>query len=73
MFQRRIREIQDEVQERHGYTPRHVVMLSDERDPAWWDSIRDVGWYTTASIVQDTQKHGGWYRTLLAPFASVCH
>ena len=36
-------------------------MLSDERDPAWWDSIREVGWYTTASIVQDTQeKHGGW-------------
>jgi hypothetical protein len=32
-----------------------------------------VGWYTTASIVQDTQKHGGWYRTLLAPFASICH
>lgn len=48
-------------------------MLSDERDPAWWDSIREAGWYTTASIVQDTQEnHGGWYRTLLAPLASVC-
>jgi len=66
VFQRRIREIQEEVQERHGYTPRHVVMLSDERDPAWWDSIREVGWYTTASIVQDTQeKHGGWYPLLV--------
>jgi hypothetical protein len=48
VFKRRVREIQEEVRERHGVTPTHVIMLSDEQDSAWWDSIRNEGWYTTA-------------------------
>src|SRR6266436_6447797 len=44
-YSRRIGEIQEETRGRLGITPQHVVVLSDERDPAWWDSIREVGWY----------------------------
>ena len=61
VYKRRISEIQEEVRERLGITPTHVIMLSDERDPAWWDLIRNEGWYTTSSIVQDSSdKYGGW-------------
>jgi len=49
------------VGERLGVVPRHVVMLSDEQDPAWWDSIRNAGWYTTDGIAADvSNKYGKW-------------
>ena len=58
-YQRHIEEIQKETRERLGIVPQHVVMLSDEWDPAWWDSIRTVGWYTTDHFAEDTiNKYG---------------
>lgn len=60
-YQRRIGEIQEETRERLGVVPQHVVMLSDERDPAWWDSLRAVGWYAPDHAAQDTvNKYGRW-------------
>jgi len=61
VYQRRISEIQEEVGERLGVVPFHVVMLSDEQDPDWWDSIRNAGWYTTSGIADDAvNKYGRW-------------
>jgi hypothetical protein len=58
-YQRRIEEIQEETRERLGLVPQHVIMLSDEQDPSWWDSIRTVGWYTTDHVAEDTiNKYG---------------
>ncbi len=49
------------MRERLGVTPRHVIMLSDEEDPVWWDSIRDAGWYTTGDIAEDAvNEYGTW-------------
>ena len=60
-YQRRIEEIQQETRERLGIFPQHVVMLSDEADPAWWDSIRAVGWYAPDHVAEDTvNKYGRW-------------
>ncbi len=60
-YQRRIEEIQEETRERLGVVPQHVVMLSDEQDPAWWDSIHEVGWYAPDHIAEDTVNiHGRW-------------
>jgi hypothetical protein len=58
-YQRRIEEIQEEARERLGLFPQHVIMLSDDEDPAWWDSIRAMGWYTTDHATEDTvNKYG---------------
>jgi len=66
VYQRRIREIQEEARERLGVIPLHIVMLSDEEDPAWWDSIRHAGWYTTNGIAEDAaNKYGRWYPLLI--------
>jgi hypothetical protein len=43
-----------------GVVPVHVIMLSDEQDPAWWDLIDNEGWYTTSFVELDTLKHGKW-------------
>ena len=60
-YRRRIEEIQDETRERLGVVPQHVIMLSDEQDPAWWDSLRAEGWYTPDHVAEDTvNKHGRW-------------
>ncbi|KAI0308147.1 hypothetical protein B0F90DRAFT_1680537 [Multifurca ochricompacta] len=65
-YQRRIAEIQDETRERLGIVPQHIIMLSDEEDPAWWDSIRMVGWYTIDHVAEDTvNKYGRWYPVLI--------
>ncbi|KAF8506766.1 hypothetical protein F5888DRAFT_1896221 [Russula emetica] len=63
-YQRRIGEIQEETRERLGVVPQHVVMLSDEGDPAWWDSIREVGWYTPDHVDMVNQ-YGKWYPVLI--------
>jgi len=65
-YHRRIAEIQEETRERLGIVPEHVIMLSDEQDPAWWDSIRAEGWYTPNHVAEDTvNKHGKWYPVLI--------
>jgi len=65
-YQRRIAEIQEETRERLGVVPQHVIMLSDESDPAWWDSIRMAGWYTVDHAAEDTvNKYGRWYPVLI--------
>ena len=64
---RRVQEVQDEVQERYGYRPERVVMLSDEREPGWWDAVRLLGWYTPDHITEDTTaKYGRWYVRLFS-------
>jgi len=65
-YRRRIAEIQEETRERLGIVPQHVIMLSDEEDPAWWDSIRSEGWYTPDHVAEDTvNKYGKWYPVLI--------
>ena len=60
-YSRRIGEIQEETRSRLGIIPQHVVMLSDEEDPAWWDSIREVGWYAPDHVAEDTvNRYGRW-------------
>jgi hypothetical protein len=53
-YHRRIEEIQEETRERLGLVPEHVIMLSDEQDPSWWNSIRAEGWYLINHIAEDT-------------------
>jgi len=61
-YQRRIAEIQEETRERLGLDPQHVLILSDETDPAWWDSVRAAGWYTVDHVAEDTVNiYGRWY------------
>jgi hypothetical protein len=64
-YQRRIKEIQDETRERLGIDPQHVIMLSDEPDPAWWDSIRMAGWYTIDHVDTVNKYNSRWCCTSL--------
>jgi hypothetical protein len=41
---RRVAEVQEELRERKGIDAKHVIMTSDEKDPAWWSDVEAQGW-----------------------------
>jgi hypothetical protein len=43
-YANRVREVRAELAERKGLDVKHVLMTSDERDPAWWADVRAMGW-----------------------------
>jgi len=66
VFARRVAEIQEETRERLGVVPQHVLVLSDEQDPAWWDAVRLLGWYSVDHSSEETvAKYGRWYPLLI--------
>ncbi|KAG8848874.1 hypothetical protein FRB96_001006 [Tulasnella sp. 330] len=69
---RRVQEVQDELANTrsglNGGEPLKVLMTSDERDTAWWDDVRSLGWHFVdhGPRGEDTAaKFGKWYPPLL--------
>ncbi|KAJ7808255.1 hypothetical protein B0H14DRAFT_2870753 [Mycena olivaceomarginata] len=61
---RRVREVQQEIQETTGLTVNHVVMTSDERNATWWREVSELGWFTPDHT--DTKAlYGDWYPVLI--------
>ncbi|KAI0068090.1 hypothetical protein BV25DRAFT_1793181 [Artomyces pyxidatus] len=66
VYARRIAEVQEDTRARLGVVPEHVIMLSDERDPGFWDAVRTMGWYTPDHTAEDTvANYGRWYPLLI--------
>ncbi|KAI0715410.1 hypothetical protein C8Q76DRAFT_730622 [Earliella scabrosa] len=65
---RRVREVQDELRERKGVDipMSHVIITSDESDPAWWDEVKAMGWKTIDHVGLGTEEaFGKWYPVIL--------
>lgn len=43
-YARRVEEVRTELRLKKGINVDLVIMTSDERDPAWWESVRELGW-----------------------------
>ena len=57
-----VKGIQDALETKLGIRPTHVVMVSDEQDPAWWHAVNLMGWYTPNHAAEKTgEKYGAWY------------
>jgi hypothetical protein len=41
---RRVQEVKDDLRELRGINVEHVIMTSDEDDPAWWADVAAQGW-----------------------------
>lgn len=74
VYARRVAEIQEEAMERYGVVPEHVIMLSDEKDPLWWDQVRERGWYLVeAEITADIlETHNSWCVRVIYGIFVVC-
>ncbi|KAJ7109973.1 hypothetical protein C8R44DRAFT_842428 [Mycena epipterygia] len=64
-FARRVREVQAEVLQRKGIEVKHVIVTGDEKDSAWWDSVRELGWRRPDHSQIYGSYGGGWYPVLL--------
>ncbi|KAH9947399.1 hypothetical protein B0H21DRAFT_341109 [Amylocystis lapponica] len=65
-FRRRVLEIQRELRVRHGIEAKHVIMTSDEKDPAWWKPVADLGWLRVDYEAERTAElHGNWYPVIV--------
>ena len=66
-FDRRVREVQDELEARTGVRPTQVIMTGDETDEGWWDEVAARGWhrldYTAGADAAGDL--GSWYPVLL--------
>jgi hypothetical protein len=58
---RRVREVQDELRERKQIEieANHVIMTSDESDPAWWAEVNSQGW-VGVDHSETGEVHGPW-------------
>ncbi|KIM88674.1 hypothetical protein PILCRDRAFT_813643 [Piloderma croceum F 1598] len=63
-YARRVREIQEELRSKKGLDVKHVIMTSDEVDPAWWADVMKLGWkYPDHSKTEE--EYGRWYSVLI--------
>ncbi|KAG9032477.1 hypothetical protein FRB95_001452 [Tulasnella sp. JGI-2019a] len=72
VISRRVQEVQDELASAHpglnNGLPLKVLLTSDEQGEAWWNDVRNLGWYFIdhGPRGEDTAaKHGKWYPPLL--------
>ena len=65
-YQAEVQRIRTALQVKLGVSPQHVVVLSDEKDPAWWAEIRAQGWYTPTYDDEKAIEYYGrtWYAVL---------
>ncbi|KAH8110631.1 hypothetical protein DFH11DRAFT_1730083 [Phellopilus nigrolimitatus] len=65
-FAVRVAEVKAELRERHGVEVEHVLVTSDERDPAWWQGVRDLGWeWVDHGALGTEETFGRWYPVLV--------
>lgn len=56
---RRVEEVKAELLQRKGIAVEHVIMTSDEQDPAWWEGVRAQGWLTL-NHSRTVELYGAW-------------
>ncbi|EAU89478.2 hypothetical protein CC1G_07704 [Coprinopsis cinerea okayama7 len=61
---RRVDEVKEELLQRKGISVEHVIMLSDETDPEWWEDVKKLGWYSVDHS-ETVQLYGPWYPVLI--------
>jgi hypothetical protein len=58
---REVETLKRELQQQKRVKAAHVVVLSDEQDPAWWDEVKALGWYRVDHARFNTaETYGTW-------------
>ncbi|KDQ07960.1 hypothetical protein BOTBODRAFT_38399 [Botryobasidium botryosum FD-172 SS1] len=65
-YARRVAEMREELLLTKGVAIEHVIMTSDEQDPAWWAEVRALGWLAPDHERERTaERYGKWYLPVL--------
>lgn len=57
-------EVREELRQRYGIDVEHVIMTSDEDDPAWWTEVEAQGWKAPDHTKTESE-YGRWYPVLI--------
>jgi hypothetical protein len=55
-----VEEVKQELVQRKGLHVNHVIMTSDEIDPAWWREVEKQGWLRVDHSVTTEEENGAW-------------
>ncbi|KAF7971400.1 hypothetical protein HWV62_21242 [Athelia sp. TMB] len=61
---RRVQEVKEELLLKQGLDVKHIIMTSDEDDPAWWAEVYAQGWKAPDHSKTATE-YGRWYPVLV--------
>ncbi|KAJ7746811.1 hypothetical protein DFH07DRAFT_589770 [Mycena maculata] len=61
---RRVEDVKAELLARKGIRVDEVIMTSDEKDPEWWDAVRELGW-RWPNHTRTVELYGPWYPPLI--------
>lgn len=65
-YARRVEQVRSELRESQGVEVERVLVTSDERDTAWWDEVRELGWVGIDHDKEETEaKYGKWYPVMI--------
>ena len=60
-FAQRVFEVQSELRDKHSMEVTNVIMTGNEQDPAWWDSVFELGWLKVDHDKERTvELYGKW-------------
>ncbi|KAF7337679.1 hypothetical protein MSAN_02241400 [Mycena sanguinolenta] len=58
--------VKAEIWEQKQLAVNHVIITSDEKDPAWWQDVSGLGWWTPDHAELKTEERFGvWYPVLI--------
>lgn len=61
VYAKRLEQVQEELREKGVEGIQHVLVSSDETDPAWWKEVQEMGWYWLDHEIERTEeKYGKW-------------
>lgn len=60
-FSNAVDEVRAELRETKGIIAEHVLVTSDEKDEAWWESVRSMGWtWVDHQKLRTVERFGLW-------------
>ncbi|KAG6866233.1 hypothetical protein C0991_007258 [Blastosporella zonata] len=65
-YARRVKEVQGAIFVERGIKVTKVLMTSDEKDPAFWEEVKEQGWtYINHAAERTLELHGEWYPPII--------
>ncbi|KAG8897982.1 hypothetical protein FRB99_007739 [Tulasnella sp. 403] len=67
VYDKHLKEVREKLRDKFGGgdprgNPLYVIATSDERDPQWWEKVREMGWFFIDHGAEQTSKRlGKWY------------
>ncbi|KAF8973027.1 hypothetical protein BDZ97DRAFT_1649427 [Flammula alnicola] len=61
-FERKVNAMKQEIRDKNNIEITQVLVIADEKDPDFWDEVREIGWVHFDHMAEGTEeRYGEWY------------